>query len=699
MNVATRDGCELVPCYNAFNYIFPKLTFIKGRKKKTGWYLNEPIAYDIETSSYPGIKNADGDWIEEPFGLMYHWQICFHGDIIIGRTWEEFELFINRMIESYNLSDSRKVIMYAHNLGFEWQNSQCFLNGEKQVFATKRRTPLTVRCYSGIELRCSYKLSNMALEKFVENTKDYYYIKAAGDLDYNIFRTPGTILSAKEEMYCASDVKSLYHAIIAKMAEESDDLESIPLTSTGYVRRHVRGYCDQSKTYRSLFSRLRLHAETYEAAINAAAGGDTHANRYLSNRIWEYCDSYDVKSSYPYVMLTKKYPMTAFTFYGSIKSKEEFCECIDNYACLFTVCFTNLECKYDNIDPYLSSSKCKLYDKDSERKCSYDNGRILYASKCITTLTDIDFKEIERGYTWDSIQISKMYVAKYGYLPIEIRTAVLDLFKEKCELEYERSKYKEGTKEYEDYDYLYQKCKNRLNGIFGMLFTNPVHSEIWEDFNDLSWHEKKLDIKDYENINKELAKFYNNRNSFIYYPWGVWTTSHARAHLHRLQRAGSGQIIYWDTDSIKGFHLNHEAIERENGLIRKEVEEREACVELHGERYYVGVYEKEKPMNRFITMGAKKYAYETKDGELKITISGVKKKLGAKELGVLENFKKDFVFHDAAALKMYYNDYGTRKQYINGKYYTMGASCSLLPNTYTLGMTDDYEKLCELYAE
>lgn len=672
------------------------MEFKKGRKKKTGFYCIKPVAYDIETTSYQGIRNDDDDgWIDEPYGIMYHWQICFNGDIIMGRNWEEFQKFIERMVNNYNLGPERHIIFYSHNLGFEWQNSQCFLGERRDLFAVKMRTPLTVRMDSGIEFRCSWKLSNMTLDKFCQNVPGSPYAKSKGDLDYKIFRTPQTPLTWTERGYCASDVKSLYHAIIERMKEDDDDLEHIPLTSTGYVRRHVREYCNNDKSYRNIFLKTRLSLNAYKLLRRAAAGGDTHANRYLSNKIWQYCDSYDVTSSYPYVMMTKKFPITSFSYFGKIDTKEKFDYCLNKYACIFKIMITNCKIKDNCCDPILSSSKCKIR-KDAD--VTYDNGRILKCSELITYMTDIDYKEFKRYYTADSIRISDMHIAKYGYLPQPIRNAIMDLYREKCELADKRDGFEENTLDYIWYDYLYNKCKNRLNGIFGMMFTDPVRSVIMEN-DDYSWEEDKIDLENSDNdhiICEALDKFYRNRNNFVNFAWGVWTTCHARAHLHRLIDAGtadSGMGVYWDTDSLKGFNLASEKIDNENIMIIKESEERGAYCDVNGVRYHLGVYKKEKPMKRFITMGAKKYAYEDMKDELHITISGVKKDDGAKELKRLENFKPGFVFKKAAALQMYYNDNGVRTININGENITIGTSCSLLDNTYTLGLSDDYERL------
>lgn len=610
---------------------------------------------------------------------MYHWQICFNGDIIMGRTWDEFGTFITRLIEFYNISETQHMIFYTHNLGFEWQFTQHYIGEWSELFAVKSRTPLYIRMRNGLEFRCSWKLSNMSLSEFCKNEQGNNYLKSDGDLDYSVLRGPDTPLTWTERKYCASDVKALYEAIRARMSKDGDDLESIPLTSTGYVRRRLRGYCDKIKNYHYKFVKGAMCPEVYTLLRRAAGGGDTHANRYYSGRIWDDCDSYDVQSSYPYIMVTKKFPTGPFIKYGKVKSKEEFDRLINDKACVFRACFKNIRCKDDSVDPILSSSKCNIKGGGKEPN-RYDNGRVLFAHELITCLTDIDYKELVKYYTADSVIITDMYISDYGYLPEPIRRGIMDLFAEKCRLKYEREQAEKSgdIKRYIDLDYLYGKCKNLLNGIFGMMFTDPVHQVFYEN-KDYTWDCDKVLLTDLDKIKKALDKFYNSRKSFVHYYWGVWTTAHARAHLHKLIDTG-GNRLYWDTDSLKGFNLNHDLITKYNNEIIKEDIERGAYCDIEGTRYYLGVYEKEKPMKRFITMGAKKYCYEDKNGNLNITISGVRKD-GAIELQSIENFKKGFIFRDNAGKKLYYNDD------INGP------SIAVLDNTYTLGLEDDYEKL------
>ena len=57
-------------------------------KMETVYYYNLVVAFDIETTSY---LNKQG----EKRATMYIWQLSFNGEIILGRTWDEFVTIIN----------------------------------------------------------------------------------------------------------------------------------------------------------------------------------------------------------------------------------------------------------------------------------------------------------------------------------------------------------------------------------------------------------------------------------------------------------------------------------------------------------------------------------------------------------------------------------------------------------------------------
>lgn len=73
-------------------------------------------------------------------------------------------------------------------------------------------------------------------------------------------------------------------------------------------------------------------------------GGYTHANYMYVGMIMENVASIDFTSSYPSVMIRKKYPMQPFTKIH-IKDLNDFRYCIKNYPCVFEVELTNVIAK------------------------------------------------------------------------------------------------------------------------------------------------------------------------------------------------------------------------------------------------------------------------------------------------------------------------------------------------------------------
>lgn len=668
-------------CYTQDEFPYERLTSLvlrTRRKKQTGGYLTNICTFDIESTTI--------HW-DKPIGFMYHWQVCIDDYVCYGRTWSEWELFFTKLCAQLDVSEERKLCVYVHNLGFEFQFMKDFLKrsfGGYQIFAAQPRKPIRIDTGAGIQFRCSYKLSNMSLAKFAENEKGVEHLKRVGDLDYRKIRTPLTKLTDKEFGYCIADVVSLYEAIKCRLVNEHDNLETIPMTSTGYVRRDCRRATSKDPNYRRIFLNQRMDDRTYKLLKEAARGGDTHANRHMSGRIQRDVDSFDVQSSYPAMMMLRKYPMTKFVEYGDLESMEEFEGLLTTKACLFRLTLTDVRVKDEVPFPYISESKCG--------KCLsplLDNGRVLKSEGLSMTLTDVDFGILREQYTWDEIYVSDMQIAEYGYLPDSLLSVVMQYFRLKTELKYEiKQAEKSGDwKKVEDLQYLYGKSKNRLNGIFGMCFTDPVH-DIISEMEDGTWKKERPDIAD------ALEKYNKSRNSFLVYAWGVWVTAHARRHLADLVKAaGWHNSIYCDTDSDKVKDPDMGAIDEMNRRIQNECEERKAYADAGGERYYLGVYERETkiPYRAFKTLGAKKYCYKDRSA-LHITISGVRKS-GNRELRSIGRFRPGFTFRQAAGLELVYVESGIHTITVDGCKIETASSIATLDSTYTIGITDDYEQL------
>ena len=104
----------------------------------------------------------------------------------------------------------------------------------------------------------------------------------------------------------------------------------------------------------------------------------------------------------------------------------------------------------------------------------------------------------------------------------------------------------------------------------------------------------------------------------------------------------------------------------------------------------MGVCEKEGHYPRFKTLGAKKYAYEDESRKLHITIAGVNKRLGAKEMGSLENFREGFIFNDAGGTESIFNDDVDYMIEREGRALRITDNIVIRDSSYTLGITDEY---------
>lgn len=667
-------------CYNVNEItddLFPNGTIV--RSKKHGNASSVFGAFDIETTTI--IEN------DHPVGFMYHWQFAVYNGVYIlciyGRRWEEFSELLELLQIHYN-SHKARFVVYVHNLGYEYQFIKDFIQ-EHDVFASKPRKPMKVGAKIGIEFRCSYFNTNMSLDKACKNEIGVLHRKSTGDLDYSICRTPDTYLNDTEFRYCMADVVSLAELMYCRMRNNHDTISSIPMTSTGYVRREVREECKKDHSYRrKIFLKQQMTSKVYTILKEAGRGGDTHANRFLAGRMLENCDSYDVQSSYPYALITQKFPMSKFEYYGEIESEDEFYNLLDVNACLFRIQYVNLQIRPGCITPYIPISKCQALHPIS------DNGRVLASEYVEMAVTDIDFKLISDCYTYDEFFITDMYTARYGMLPDVLRNAIKKYYVAKCELKYQ-IEHKIG--DVENNKYLYAKQKNRLNGCFGMMYTDPCREIITEDFESGEWSTTAPDV------DSALQKFYKSRNSFLVYAWGVWCTAIARRHLYRLiaicksSYHNDGQPAYWDTDSCKGMNFDVSLVQAENEKIKKICEETGGYADVNGERFYLGIYEHEnsEPIQKFITWGAKKYAYVDQDG-LHVTVSGVPKSTGAEELGCIENFKPGFIFKHAG-MTLYYNQSKIHEMTVDGCTFTTASNIGMVESTYTITITETYRQI------
>ena len=629
----------------------------QGRRNNKRMYKDLFCAFDIETTNDLSVNQA----------YMYIWQFQIEDYTIIGRSWMEFKEFL------YNirgiLKDNEYIMIYVHNLSFEFS----FLKGiysfePDEVFAIESRKILKCQMYEHFELRCSYLLTNMSLAAFTSKMGVTKKLSGA-EYDYSKIRYPWTELTERELEYCITDVKALVEALRVYFSIEHDNFYTIPYTSTGFVRRDVKAAMRHFNKF-ELFD-MQADYEVFTILREAFRGGNTHANRWLTNEIIDNVSSFDRVSSYPDVQINELFPMGKWIEETPI-TLERVCRIMykQHRACLMRVGFHNIRLKNPLWGcPYIPKHKCRNLARHDN-----DNGRILDSDYMEISLTDIDLKIILEEYDFDTITFYKFYHCRYGRLPKPLREEVRKYFTAKTEL-----KNVKGQELY----YGLQKAK--LNSVYGMCVTSPVRETI-DYINDEF-------IKRDEDERELLEK--HNKKAFLVYAWGIWTTAHARYHLETAIKLVGANFIYCDTDSVKFIDDGSVSFKKYNEFRKKDsITNGGVATDPKGHKHYLGLYEHDGTYRRFITMGAKKYAYEDEAGQLHITIAGVGKSLGAKELGCIENFKEGFTFYSAGGTESVYNDIiEPFKVKIDGKSLLITSNVMIKESTYTLGMTGEYKKI------
>ena len=598
-------------------------------EKKNIEYIELPCSFDIETSSFYNKNN-------EKTAIMYIWQLQIKENTIIGRTWKEFFDVLQILQRIFKISSKRILTVYVHNLSFEFQFMRKWFEWKK-VFAIKRRTPISALTNDGILFKCSYILSGLSLEKVAENLTKHKIQKLVGDLDYSKIRHSETEIKKSEMPYMVNDVR-IVAAYIWELMEKEGNITKIPLTATGFVRRHCKEILTKNKKYLKKIRSLTLEPEEYNIVRRAFIGGFTHANFNSIGKIFENVASFDFTSSYPFVMLTQYFPMSKGVKV-KIESLKQAKEYLKEYCCIFKVRFTNLKAKPGMPDNYLSFSKIEEKITDDT---ILNNGRIYSAPQATVCITEIDFDIICKTYTFDTVQFADFYIYNRGYLPKEFMEIILELYKKKTELKGVIGKEEE-----------YLKSKGMLNSIYGMAVTNIIREENkyiddWED-------------PEYPEIEKAINSYNKQYGRFLFYPWGVYVTAHARRNLWTGILACGNDYKYSDTDSIKitNYEKHMDYIEKYNArcidLIKKVCEwykfdfEDFEPTDIKGKKHLIGVWDFEGVYNRFKTLGAKRYITEKND-KITLTCAGVGKKAGAAYLQktygekAIEHFTNKLIF-------------------------------------------------------
>lgn len=647
---------------------------------------------DIETSSLfelPDGSYSSFDYSKRPayyegrqkIALPYIWMFGVNDKVYYGRDFRELSDVFQRIRRT-----DRKEIIWIHNLSFETQFMFDLFEGMtiNNLIASSLRHPIAYTVEElNLQFRCTFHLTNMTLEKAAATYTDVR--KKSGDLEYNQIRTPRTELNKTELGYCEYDIITLYK-IVLYFKNKYKRLNWIPYTSTGEIRKAYREMT--TFQHRRWIAKRTPSDLIYLKLQKAFQGGITHTNIIYLGELLSGIDSYDIASSYPFIMLTHKMPMGSFMRCTPERAKKLSRE---TWCVLFHVRFYGI--KAARLNKYILNSKIVEY-----RGIKADNGRLVKADMIEMYLTDIDYDIITGGaYTFEKEEIIEAECCVKDYLPESLQRFIIQLYKAKTELR--------GIPEKEDD---YRESKAHLNGLYGCAVTNILKSGV--SIKDGEWVAPDLTL-DY--IHEKLEEVRNGKRNCFLYAWGVWITAAARERLWRCIDQLDDLVVYYDTDSVKCVPdpRVEKVISAENEKVMQTLREvsKERNIPLEdmqpiqpdGKCCIIGHWDHECTYEKFKALGAKKYAYVL-DGSLHVTISGVNRKTGYKALRRdIRNFKPDLIFdYDAAGkLASVYND--NQPEVIirdkDGKVWKNNQKHGvvLMPAEYSLGITAELEAYAE----
>lgn len=605
-----------------------------------------PITFDIETTScylnkagQPVVYDYDNPQMEYKAGrrkvkmprcgIMYHWQFNVGGSHYTGRTWEDLRLFFDHLAV---LCPARKFV-YVHNLAFEFgwiANAITFSEpGDKVLAREPHRVMTAYSAEYNLEFRCSYYLTNMSLAKWGAALG----VPKSKDLDYNVLRTPLTPLDPAEVRYCLIDVDIVYAGIL-KYRDKYKHLYNIPITQTGEVRRELRKvYKNEHQFYNTCRKLQPRNLKQLRWMLSAFYGGCVLASPTFKDELLKGPFIFkDLASSYPWALLSERYPLTPFRKVRQIQQIDKYMQDPDK---TYIIDFDAYDVSTKVPCLFLSSSK--LTDVQGLRTM---NGRVATAEHFHCILAQPDFELFKKCYEAD-IVINFIKISELEYLPDGFRRFIIDKYKDKTALK---------TKDPD----IYQISKMIINALYGIncqkLLTDEVRFDVEHTEGDCKapWYIEPLTE---DNFYAALQKVLYNENGspkklYTATQIGIYCTAYARKNLFYgvLGENEDGDflnvedVIYTDTDSIKMLRTPeaedvfdcynsqvlemHKIIADQLGVDPADL----SPLDDNGVPHPIGVFAEDGSAEELKVLGAKKYCYrDDKEHKLHLTVAGVPK--------------------------------------------------------------------------
>lgn len=620
----------------------------------------------------------------------------------------EWKQLYNWLMEIQQKFIGLRIICFVHNLSFEFdfliknisKPDKFLTNSSHGVISA------TLVDFPQIEFRCTYKLSGNSLAKI----GDMVGLPKL-DSDYRMI-LPSTAITDEEIRYCDRDCDIVAVYITSTLLKEFGSFYKIPYTKTGRVRKTYNlFYAEYAKSMkeqkRQIMWDLYPPEDCYQAMLDAFAGGICISNPMLTGVVCENLDSYDIKSSYPFVQLTELFPYTIRKH-----PSPSVTQLVEKFW-IAKIKFTNIKSKYEWA--WLSVSKMNDFDA---MHSEFFNGKLLSAGFIIRTITNVDYEMILKTYTFDSVEVIEFYAMdSYGELPPPYIKTIEKFANEKFRLKNLVDSANPNDDNYIELNKDYMLAKGDFNSIYGMTVQKLVQTEYYIDEN-YQWHEK-----DSKYVCKEGKHLKRN---FLF---GVYTTAYARRNiLNGILANCPNTLAYCDTDSMKFPHTDKPFIDT-NTSVPDRYKDNKAIASL-------GRFGKEKSYEQFVTYGAKKYAYKySGDPVIYLTVAGLPKykpydkngnpiSIEYKEHGEkkylkhITDFKPGIIFSNCKLAKKYinnntsfysdddgFNAYNFEninedvQQFLSDNKISTNGGVALFPASYSLDITKMDYKICKRYQE
>lgn len=700
------------------------ITYTDGKKE----WARLPMHFDTETSNY-----EVGD---RKFAFVYISQMG------VGKTpfyCRDFNTMLD-MIMGIVSNLLVNVRMGIHNTGFDWSFMVNYIMENAGAYGlkidallNKPHSPITITITNErgfiMQIVDTALIFNMSLESV--GKKYTTSKKQVGKLDYDKVRHSLTPLDADEMDYCMFDVIVGCEAMEYIYTNFTDKGKPFPCTSTGMVRQNLKeNYKAMIKddkdflTYAPVdrkgnvdFAKYFPHDyETYKAHFMdyLFRGGFTHGNISYMGEVVENVTCNDYTSSYPAVMFQKSFPLTPFHKIGSVSYNQytdgkeifatignqryEIWNTVSNHY-IMEVTFHNLRATtFHSLESQSKAINFKgLSEREIERIASIDNGRIFAADEVRVMLTELDYHNYTRAYSWDSVEIHYLAVAQGGRLPKYLIETMTQPYITKAQLKKLKQAY---DAEKALVNSTYGMCVQRLNltsYILGLDEDGNVdtsEADYAQKIKEKCWPEISTNIMAYNSNNgtsytvddykmnptlRDMADKVQEKKAYqiqagtrILNPyWGLYISAHARHNLVQcmfdLEEVNPNCVVYYDTDSL--YIKDVEKVQHVIDAYNEEMLRVNQSLTDAEELWDLGQFESDPVCLKFKHLGAKryvKYGYFDKDNPdkavVKSTIAGLKKNYFGKYEAdeAFEKFNHGFVVDKILTGKMsseYFNDH------------------------------------------